>query len=582
MQIEQVLQKLQELYEQNHLAKIEAFLSDMLRRAMEEQDTPAVLTLLNELIGFYRDTAQFEKLRVYCEQSVKLMERLGMQGSEPYAKGLLNIANAYRAMGRYEEALAVYEEVHAVYCRILAQGAEDWAAYYNNLGLLYQEMDRYTQACEVFEQALLIVKKTGDLVKQAVSHTNLSVSLMKCGEMDSAKQHIDLALHLFSQDEKKDFHYSATAAAAADWHCCEGNYEEAVAFYEEALMEQERTCGRTVAYQRILSNMYLAYEKLGRADRLKGLALAEEYYNSYGKSMIRDTFPDYENRIAVGLVGEGSDCFGMDDFWSMDHDFGPGFCMWVTDEVYEAIGEELQRAYEQLPPYLHGISRQTTQMGQHRVGVWRISDFYRRMTGYEQGPQTAGEWLEVEDYQLAQAVNGRVFVDAEGIFTAIREHIKRDCPEEVFQLRLAQKLALAGQTGQCNYARMMCRGQIVPAKQYLAGFAKEFMGIVYYLNHQYPPYEKWMWKGLEALECLADTKMKIEHMFILPDDVQDWKDAVVWNGLVNRQNDKICLIEELAAEVIEELRLRGYTEGSSTYLESHGRELQQKICVAEE
>ena len=46
---------------------------------------------------------------------------------------------------------------------------------------------------------------------------------------------------------------------------------------------------------------------------------------TYGEPMIHEKFSDYENKIAVGLVGEGSERFGFDDKYSRDHDFGAGF-----------------------------------------------------------------------------------------------------------------------------------------------------------------------------------------------------------------------------------------------------------------
>jgi hypothetical protein len=54
----------------------------------------------------------------------------------------------------------------------------------------------------------------------------------------------------------------------------------------------------------------------------------------------------YRDRIAAGLVREGSECFGFDDELSRDHDRGPGFCLWLTADDYIEVGTELQRSYE--------------------------------------------------------------------------------------------------------------------------------------------------------------------------------------------------------------------------------------------
>ena len=42
----------------------------------------------------------------------------------------------------------------------------------------------------------------------------------------------------------------------------------------------------------------------------KGLELSQEYYERIGRPVLEELFPAYLDRIAVGLVGEGSECFG--------------------------------------------------------------------------------------------------------------------------------------------------------------------------------------------------------------------------------------------------------------------------------
>ena len=46
---------------------------------------------------------------------------------------------------------------------------------------------------------------------------------------------------------------------------------------------------------------------------MKGLEEARRYYEDFGREMLHERFPDFEERIAVGLAGRGSECFGFDD-----------------------------------------------------------------------------------------------------------------------------------------------------------------------------------------------------------------------------------------------------------------------------
>ena len=60
---------------------------------------------------------------------------------------------------------------------------------------------------------------------------------------------------------------------------------------------------------------------------MKGLELSKRFYETYGAPMLSEKFPELEDKLAIGLVGDGSECFGYDDDISRDHDFEPGFCI---------------------------------------------------------------------------------------------------------------------------------------------------------------------------------------------------------------------------------------------------------------
>lgn len=93
----------------------------------------------------------------------------------------------------------------------------------------------------------------------------------------------------------------------------------------------------------------------------KGLELAEAYYKAYGQEMLRTKFPQVIGQTAVGLAGYGSECLGFDDEVSMDHDYGPSFCVWLPREVYRQYGAQMQAAYEALPQEFMGCKGRVTE-----------------------------------------------------------------------------------------------------------------------------------------------------------------------------------------------------------------------------
>ncbi|MBR6290947.1 MAG: hypothetical protein IKR53_05835, partial [Clostridia bacterium] len=65
---------------------------------------------------------------------------------------------------------------------------------------------------------------------------------------------------------------------------------------------------------------------------MKGLDISRAYFEQHGRPMLEEKFPDLLPLLAAGLVGEGSECSRYDDETSRDHDFEPGFCLFLPGE----------------------------------------------------------------------------------------------------------------------------------------------------------------------------------------------------------------------------------------------------------
>ncbi len=571
MNIEQVLKQLDELFAQHKVDQVESFLLRRIDEAAGEGDTASLITLLNEIIGHYRETSEFDKSLASCREVLMLMNEAGLKGTVAYATTLLNVANACRAAGLLRESMAYYQEVRVIYEKELQPMDFKYASLYNNMSLLFQEMGDFESACDCLERALLIASRYEEArIEVAVTYTNLAASQLKLGRYQEAIQNLQKAFSIFEMDEDRDYHYSGALSAMGEAQYLAGNLEESARYYKLALKEIERNVGKNKAYEITLQNLNAVTQKLQNLPVQNrqfgnGLELCEAFYEEFGKPMIREKFPEYEHLIAVGLVGEGSECFGFDDQVSRDHDFGPGFCLWLTDPVYDEIGERLQRAYDELPTTYMGVTRFTTLRAQKRVGVFRIGDFYESLIGLKDVPTTQNQWLFLDDYRLATAVNGKVFKDDLGEFSRIRKGILAYYPEEVRLKKIARQAALMAQSGQYNYSRMFGRGEKVTAAIALSEFMKHTMAMVYLLNRTYAPFYKWMHKGMERLAILPE--------------IRD-----ILNALVDFQTGDERIpqtIEIIVALIIAEMKKQGLTSGEDNYLDHHTDNILKRIPAKE-
>lgn len=565
MDIQRILSQVDAFFEENKGEEAEKLMQESIARAMEEQDDNSLLQLLNELLGYYRETSRYEEAYLLSERAIAQAERMGLEGTIPYATTLLNVANVYRAGGRLEESLEKYLLVQEIYRKQLSPDNMLAAGLQNNISLLYQEMGEYEKAKECQLKALQIVKDKAAAYELGVTYANLAATCVQLEQLEEAREYAEKSMETFSGIGVRDSHFGAALSAMGAWHFRRKEYREAGDCYRQAMEIVEQGIGRNQAYYRLKENAEACDRACGEESGV-GLRLARAYYEAYGAPLIKERFPEYEDRIAVGLAGRGSDCFGYDDMASRDHDWGPGFCMWVTDETYEEIGEELQRVYEELPMEFQGYRRAPHVNGKNRRGVMRISEFYRGLL--DAGSYEEIDWRSVSDASLAAAVNGEVFRDEEGIFTAFRNRLLQGFPEEILYLKLAESTARFAQAAQYNFPRMYERGDELTARMMVWDGIKEAMRLQLYIDGKYPPHDKWLYRSLRESQegrSVAELLGSVQALLAKP----ELEKAKLQQKL-----------EELGALFARELYARDIISDIDSYLEAHSEELVYKASLA--
>ena len=256
--------------------------------------------------------------------------------------------------------------------------------------------------------------------------------------------------------------------------------------------------------------------------------------------------------------GSGSECYGFDDEVSRDHDFEPGFCLFIPGEeiVDRRTAFLLERAYAKLPAEFEGFRRQRiSPVGGQRHGVFRLGEYFTEKVGCPVEELTAQRWLRLPDYALAEAVNGEVFRDDAGLLTDCRGVLMR-MPEDVRRKRLAGQLLLMAQSGQYNYRRCLSHGETGAAQLAVCEFVRGALSVWFLLHRKYMPYYKWAFRALRSLKGGEDLARSLEWLLTSE------------NG-EEIAGEKAFAMEGIASQVIDLLQEQGLTEAVCGDLEKH-------------
>ena len=292
---------------------------------------------------------------------------------------------------------------------------------------------------------------------------------------------------------------------------------------------------------------------------MQGLELSREFYTQHAAPAIAERFGERACRVAAGLAGQGSDCLGYDDEISRDHDFGPGCCLWLTDDDFALFGPKLQKLYDSLPNEFMGFSRNATPQGSGRVGVIPIGRFYTQFTGCPEVPQNEASWFRIPEHFLSAATSGEVFRDDLGEFSRIRKGLLPCYPRDVLLKKLAARVFAMGQAGQYNYRRIIRRGDGPAAMLALDEFVRAALSAIHLLNKRYIPYYKWAFRSARALPRLVEAVRELDLLYS------------------SSEADRQEIIESICGRIRVTLRDDGLSSISESFLVPQAEEIMKRI-----
>lgn len=340
MNEELTIKKFDTLLKKNKITEAKEFIENELDRAICCGDTSLIITLLNEIIGFYRDLGLYDdsyKLAMSLEKLIK-----NIDDNNAKFISYINIGNSYRQSKHYDLAHNAFNCCLNINDLSLIK---EHKALYNNLGLLYQDENNYVEAIKCFNMAIDI--ESEDLIKNATTYVNLAECYIALNQYNVALDYLNKATVVFDNN-LDDFHIMGYYKTKAKLYYLINDLNLSNEFYIKALCKIDKFVGRGRLYSNTRDEYELVLKKLNKK-RTSGLEMSLNYFNDFRSILFKDIEPDTLNNITIGLFGLGSECYLCDDYISEDHDFNPGYVVLVENNVPKSEFLKLSNNYNLLP-----------------------------------------------------------------------------------------------------------------------------------------------------------------------------------------------------------------------------------------
>lgn len=291
---------------------------------------------------------------------------------------------------------------------------------------------------------------------------------------------------------------------------------------------------------------------------MKGLEIAKDYFLNWGKPFLEQEFPELSTRVSAGRFA-GSDVIGADDEISRDHNWGPQFHLFLSQDDFDQMGAQLSTRMNQAAPK-EWLGFRTAGAGDRNVLVECVPDWIQRSIGFSKPPTQDSDWaLIVKDRRVGGYVearesalyflkHGALWLDNNQEFANWR-NVLDYYPENVWYGRLAQESFRLWQYGEYNFVhRIAKRGDPLAIAFFLGEFTEGVMRLLLLLDRDYTPYGKWLTYAFRQLKDAEHYAPLLEALHATPDVAQ-----------------KVELVQRICQDIHQQMLTMGITTGKGTH-----------------
>lgn len=250
------------------------------------------------------------------------------------------------------------------------------------------------------------------------------------------------------------------------------------------------------------------------SDFISGLDLNERFFHEVVRPILSRRFPELQ--FTAARLGNGSEVLGYDDPVSTDHDWGPSFQLFLSDEQHSDITGQIDDTLRrELPPAFLTYSTNfappddegvrlpaaiTGGLTNHRIEITTINAYFRSYLSFDitREPQVV-DWLAWPQQLLLGATSGRVFEDSAGRLKSIRQRLAY-YPRDIWLYLLACQWTRIGQEEHL-LGRAGSIGDELGSRVIAARLIHDMMLLCFLIERRYAPYPKWLGTAFSKLSC---------------------------------------------------------------------------------